>query len=671
VIIRKEGFAAAAVAAVFTGLLYPYFKQSLTLINFIHPGLLGALLSLTVAAAVLTALLGIGAGRPARIALLVGATAILCWFFRGELRGEAALSMTALPLRLFVVALLSLCILLVLKGGINQFVNGRGVSTPTLISGIFLVIAFAVVFSVWFSRTNFVWFWDYSGYEQITLDLVLDKSTFGLVHALHQVRLSIAQEYNSIPAVPLAAVELLLGRKDRMVLIVSIAVLYVSTSMLMMAYALHRLSDAMVSGRMALLVVTLSCLAFPVIFYSPLYGMPDIGGVAIVASIACSLKDRRDVRERAASLCLSGMMVVLLCIFRRWYAFIAVPLVALKIIVELTCTRRKFGVVQALEAIAIFGAGIALPGFAFYWDRLLVVLQTGYSAAYEAYSHSTPVEIANAAHWIGFGPIFLAVLSLIYLALVRQTRWIAFAALGLVLCTAGMFLKIQGFASQHYLLVLPVLALCIGLAAVNIYCKSEKHGYVVLAGLFIFAMFTLCGVLYPAKQGWAQQVGLLPGVDMSPTRRGDMPELTRLVRDLEAYAVRGKSSCVAASGVELNQSIIIQLAKALDDSASQTLVSSVIVLGDVDRRDGPAVNFQKCDYVVVTDPLNKHLAEQEQQVVLYLAKAIELQQGLGVNYRRTGQTYSLDHGYKASVYERVGTISQNDWADYLKAVEKK
>jgi len=164
---------------------------------------------------------------------------------------------------------------------------------------------------------------------------------------------------------------------------------------------------------------------------------------------------------------------------------------------------------------------------------------------------------------------------------------------------------------------------------------------------------------------------LLPSADMRPPLRSDVEELSLMVHDLGVYASAGKNVCVAASGIQLNHSIVLEVARDSKDPMSLTLMGRLLWLGDVDRRDGPGIAFPRCDYVVVTEPVSIHMRIREQQVVVYLADSLKAGTGLGANYCKIGHAYTLIDKYQAFIYEKVGSIDSIDWQGYVDAVKNK
>lgn len=670
---RRTSVAIAVIGLIVAGYFYPYFHATLDSAGIGHAPLLAAFsgVAVSIASLLLGARIVDGNGRRLG-ALLVSLVLVAAVLSGGHLGVLLDVSNASLLLNAYLLAVVLWALGVCWRAMLERRRSGARAEAATLWAAVAVGSIFVALFVVWYAMSRFVWFWDFSGYANISSMLVANGNSNGVGAMLAQVWHSLSDEYNQTPALPLALTEMLMGSADRVVLIMSITVFYVAPTVLLMAYALHRFSGRQGSGRLALLVAVLSLLVFPVVFFSPLYGMPDIGGVAIIALIACTANDEsRSERETLASLILCGVMIVLLCVFRRWYVFIAVPLVALKCAIELHRARQGKGIRLAILSLLVFGGAMALAGFGIYWQRVLVMLQGDYSEAYAAYGGTLSSEWHKALTNFGCLPLAMSLAALLLLFLRRSTRLLALALVFLLVVTTALFLHVQGFGRHHYLLVVPLLCFAVGLVVLKLHARNIRQGRMALIGIGVVAIVSVLGVLSPKVVQPHRHAPATSKVDMRPPYRSDMPELSRLVTDLERYAAGGSTVCVAASGVQLNQSIVLEHANALGGKAVGPLMSHFVGMGDVDRRDGPATHFPDCRYVVVTDPVETHLDVSEQQVIAYLASSIIQGKGLGRSYRPTGDEYPLENGRRAFIVERVQPIDPADWAQYLDAVTKK
>ncbi|KXU91592.1 hypothetical protein CR51_31820 [Caballeronia megalochromosomata] len=672
----------SALLAILAGsvLLYPYFRASLQLQGIGHVYFVAAAAAATVAVAAAMMIVLAPSLFTKRtflvVAILLGGFALVR---HAPHPGGVGASVAVALLKVSVVALFTAALEVRARAAFADLRRGELLYGATFWNSVAvwaLVVASALL---WFSMTHFIWFWDYVGYADLASSLADVLHGQGWLGAAHAIAASLNDEYNLVPAIPLAILESLFGSTDRVVLVMAIAASYTGPTVLAMAWLVHRSCGGRLNGRMALCLTVVAMALFPVNFFSALYGMPDIGGVALIAAVTAMLypvgPDDDEPHHRTATLVLCAGLLFLLCVFRRWYLFIVPPLTIVIGIRELMRIDANRGwrarLLDALRSMSVFGSFLALCGFAYYWERVVVMARAKYTSAYSAYWTTMGGEITKAAKYLGYGPVVLCAAVIVAMAFHTRTRATAIAVAFTIVATLLLFTRVQGLGLQHYLLVLPALSFAVATAVAHLYMARPRFGMVATGVLLLCSAAAVSSVFHPASHGRLSTSAVLPTIDMRPPRRADMPELQRLVRDVEAHAENGHFVCIAASGVLLNQSIIVALAKMDDKSTFTQLWTHFTWLGDVDRRDGPALSFPNCEYVVVTDPPSTHLSVTEQQVVAYLSTSLLSGRGLGASYEPTGQKYRLAQGYCAFIYRKIKAIPPDEWQRYITAVTQK
>ncbi|MGA2224767.1 MAG: hypothetical protein ABSH41_10030 [Syntrophobacteraceae bacterium] len=674
--ISQLKWAGIAIAIGCSVLLYPYYRSTLKMYGYHHPQLYGisAVLIVSVALSLLVASIIMSSKRHAYyLAAFSCAVCPLLW--RNVHWGVGAAIGVGL-VQAFVLVLFAWAILVNARESAVRLRSGSLMASSTFWCGAILFASVATITVIWFYLSHFVWFWDYVVYDKITKVVALDIRQHGLHHMLQTVKASLSYEYNYVPALPLALAEWIFGRSDRLFLILAISIVYVAPTIISLSYLLHIVSGRRLNGCLSILFSCLALSVYPVIFISPLRGMPDIGGVAILVWLTVNMHNYQSDGtlkiNRIASLVAAGGLIFLLCVFRRWYTFIAIPIVLIILCREMLITKegdaKYVRIVDASKGIVIFLSYMTLCGFAFYWERLMIMANSHYSEAFRAYAGN---EFEHAIFCIGYGPAMIGVLAIALLAWRRQTRLVAVSLVFTLTTSVFLFTHIQGFGNQHYLFFLPVLSFAIGAAVTQVYLRRPNVGYVLTFFLALCSLLAMISVFNPQRLGKLQTLRVLSNIDMRPPQRSDMEELSLMVHDLGTYASAGKNVCVAASGMQFNQSIVFEVARNSKDPMSSALMDRFLWLGDVDRRDGPAIAFPSCDYVVITEPVSTHLSIREQQVIVYLADSIKAGTGLGANYRKTGHPYSLMDKCQALVYEKVTPMDNIDWNGYVDAVNNK
>ena len=445
-----------------------------------------------------------------------------------------------------------------------------------------LVSATLLVFACWLRSSHFVWYYDYSTHVLLVRDLIgMVREGGPIAGGLGAVQNSLKFEYNMVPIAPIAFVEALAGQ-SRMLFILGIALFYAAPTIIAGALLLRRCAPDALGGRMALLILALCALIFPAAFYSALYGQPDLGGAGILATLFLVAFHRAPARFAPMIVC--GGLVILLFVFRRWYVFLAPAIVCILAVSEF---RRDAGapalprLLATARALALFGAFAALCGFAFVWDRFLLMATNDYAGAYLAWANPAAVEIAHALQHFGCLPLALWLACALFLVADRATRLAGAATLATPLFVVALFERVQGFAVHHYLLLIPFMVFAIALAAARLAAARPRA---VVAALGLGAAASLFGVSFPGAGTLIQQARLVPTIDMTPPRRDDFAQLDGLARALARHADGGEKICVIAATPILNATVIRETALDLPEAKS-LLGENFVWLGEVDRRD--------------------------------------------------------------------------------------
>jgi hypothetical protein len=401
-------------------------------------------------------------------------------------------------------------------------------------------------------------------------------------------------------------------------------------------------------------------------------GMPDIGGLVLVVA-ALRLADRlarllalppghdaligrlsRRVTF-ALALCLFGMFL-----FRRWYAFAAVGIVvSLALELTLLASRRRAGFRwRDATSVAAFGALVLLAlGAPILIDWLPNLGAHDYVTIYAAYRKEPSVVVAELFNWYGLAPLCFAICCAIVLALRSSDGRLLRLTCGSTLVAALLFLRVQSPAIHHAYLLTPAFVATIGAV---ILVLSERSRIGALVAVFGLAVFTLT----PAVSSWAPR-GLAPTAGQAPAPRGDLAELSRLKAWIDARATPDHRYCVLASSYTINDAMVDELwqldPKGLPaiHEASQNSVG----MAHVDTRDGPPVEKLKdCAIMLVGDPVQTHLVVAYQQTIVVPASEMLSGEGIGANYRRSGEAFDLENGVKLLVFDRVRPLDDADIA---------
>jgi hypothetical protein len=401
-------------------------------------------------------------------------------------------------------------------------------------------------------------------------------------------------------------------------------------------------------------------------------GMPDVGGlVLVVAALRLSerlarllaLPQGHDARIGrltrrvgfALALALFGMFL-----FRRWYAFAAVGILAMLAFEIATLAVIRRAAFRWRDAIAVAAlAGLVLLALCapILIDWLPNPATHDYVTIYAAYRKSSAVVIAELFDWYGAGLLVLAGGCAAFLAFRPGDHRLLRLTLGSTLIAALLFLRVQSPAIHHAYLLAPAVAAAIG-AAILVMQKQSRAG--ALAALAALAVATLT----PAVGAWAP-AGLAPTAGRPPSPRSDLAELARLKAWVGANAAHDHRYCVIASSYTINDAIVDELWQMEADGLPDVVrgVKTNVGMRHVDTRDGPpGEDLKDCALMLVGDPVQTHLVPAYQQTVIVPASEMLAGTGIGSNYRRSGETFAFEKGVKLVVFERIRPLDDGDIA---------
>src|SRR5688572_19814513 len=186
-----------------------------------------------------------------------------------------------------------------------------------------LVLILSVVISVsYISREKYIYFWDWANYFSFFIELG-QKITHTPLKAIDSVFVSIRKaDYNLSGVVPLMPFYLLFG-SGRMSYISSITVMYVVPAVLIFPSLIRTISRSY-EHREDLThyaLLTLTMVLLPQIWAPVFLGYIDVAGLALIFLILI-FYFRKDLPAFSTrELIALGVMLALLVILRRWYAY--------------------------------------------------------------------------------------------------------------------------------------------------------------------------------------------------------------------------------------------------------------------------------------------------------------------------------------------------------------
>lgn len=544
------------------------------------------------------------------------------------------------------------------------------------------LVAILALYSLYYVATSHdLMFGDfmYRRAEAIILASILDQGQ--LVVVLRLFVNSMKEEYSLLPALAPGLVLAATSPLSRAWYQGAVIVLYAAPAYAALGILARDLAQRAGPRRQAAisrssilaLAIAAAFAAYPTGMAVVARGMPDIGGLVFVVA-AARLSDRlarilalppgHDARvgalvrrvSLALALCLFGMSL-----FRRWYAFAAVGILAmLALEAALLAVRRGVGFRwrEAISAAALGGLILLALGAPILIDWLHDPRTHDYAAIYAAYRKEPSVVVADIFEWYGAALLVAAVCCALFLGFFSRDRRLLRLTCGSCLIATFLFLRIQSPAVHHVYLLTPAFAASIGAVLLLLFERWKFGALAALAGLAIFT-------LTPAISSWAPP-GLAPTAGQPPAPRTDLAELRRLKGWIDAHAAPDHRYCVLGSSYTINDALVEELwqldpkgSPLVEDEMSRTDVG----MAHVDTRDGPPVEkLKECALMLVGDPVQTHLVPAYQQNVIVPASEMLAGVGIGANYRRTGEAFALEKGVKLVVFERIRPLGDEDIA---------
>jgi hypothetical protein len=550
----------------------------------------------------------------------------------------------------------------------------------TLFGAVFSLLTLFVIRYV--SQERFIYFWDYVGYHDfyINLGLAFEQN---MLRALHFVFLSIREsDYNLLPTLFLVPFRLIFG-PGRLAYIVSLAVTFVFPSIVLFIYVARRLTGRNVPANrfdeIGLTLLSVSAVAFLPVLWAPVVaGSVDVGGFLIIL-IVLLLYFRADLVDQSmGNLVCMALLLCLLVLYRRWYAYWVVGFFgALAVCEGLRCAVDKE---RRAHCLLIARNTLILGGISFLSFVLIAtpiarkMLTTNYGDIYSAYRSSHPFIHNLGAIYQHFGllTLVLAGLGIALSAMDKKRRAIAYFLCIQFAIAFVLFARTQDFVIsprgqyvgvQHFYWALATLALFLVFCAQDLFLWAKSRvGKIAVLLFFVGASLANFSVTFlPRADGLLKPMKFaLPTAREYPIVRTDLDQVQALLDTLSEISKDPRSTIyILASSFSLNSSIV-QEGCFLLQRPHRELSRKIASTNDVDKRDGFPVQFLAARFVVLTVPFAYHLPPQDQKVIGVLADQLVKGEGIGKSYERLNYEFRLEDGSSAFIYKKIRPLDSSD-----------
>lgn len=553
---------------------------------------------------------------------------------RFRLDPDSALAQSGLFLavsRLLGGLLFALIVLALLRSARDLLGLGRMSWKQILI----LFVALNAVTALYVCTSRTVYVWDNAGYW--TVARTLSQQWLGRSQIFEVLQSTVSMDYNYLLAWPISLVMRVFGG-SRAVFLFSISNLYTLPGL----WGLCALSRDKKWGGLVLAGL------FPMFVYTGLVGFVDTAACSLAIWSFVIYRSDRPAVSRGV---FSGALLVGTFLLRRYFFFFAVSFGVAALAVKLIFARKKWADFLSLFCACAVCALYFTPNF-----LLEKVLGTRYGDLYSAYALGLGSDVKLFCRYFGLGLLLLLpVWAILRLIRGRARPELTFCLVQPAVCFAA-FVAVQSHGQQHLLLYLPALAALLG----TILPAKPRRWAAFLAAAIVFGW-----CLVPKEQ--PASIDAIDGLDPLPSfvfygpARGDIDQLVALADYVDALSAQGdKTAVVLSSSLTFNGETLTNLRASLNlpEPERQTTIR---YQGTVDKRDPFNWNTVTADYLIVGDPVQTHLGEENQQVFALFARDVLTGTGPGSAYKALPETFQLQGGVTVRIYERTRDLTAQEY----------
>jgi hypothetical protein len=520
------------------------------------------------------------------------------------------------------------------------------------------------------AQERYVYFWDWSAYwlmSQNFSELLLHHPMSALDSLIHSVR---NDDYNLLPVLPLAPFEWLFGtsRLTYILAITNIALLPSAFIMGVLAYrTIHQQFPKL--SLFPLVFAIASVLALHSLWAPILLGLPDVIGILVVGCILLLNLAKPLTEQRLAYLFTTGVLLCLLVLLRRYYAFWVVAFFPALIVAQCLDIYQRHGgdwryYVATIRNAVVIGLTFTIALFVIATPLILRIISTDYSDIYSAYKHTSSLRQAaeGLLYYFGWSVIICGLVGLTWLAVRKNTRVIGIFLFMQSFIVFVLFLRTQDFGPQHYYLLIPGIVLGIAFLVTSLWAqitnsiwRAASIGLVFSALLVSFAT-----AFFPVAASVSGRLGrLVPQVKFYPQVRNDLDVLSQLLGRMDELELEQRGDIyVLASSVLLNSAILQNACKF--DPKRRHFCDRLLDTNDVDKRDGFPRQFLHALYLVVASPTQYHLHAEDQRVIGVLTREVMEGHGIGKSFQRLQGEFKLDNGVTVWLFAKVIPFQRTD-----------
>lgn len=499
----------------------------------------------------------------------------------------------------------------------------------------FIVIAaiINILAVLYITKSNYIYFWDNATYWNISRSMA--EGEFNNGGFWTNVYNSIGeQDYNYIAALPSAFLAKLFG-ESRLVYVLGLVNMYLLPSFILIYLLAKKI------GKAPKISAAITILLFPSSIFLAFNGFVDIGGL-LFSLICFNLYYTKDNKNIGLwRYLVIGILLVLLMIWRRWYAFFAVSFVTAMLSDCIMSKRKWHGTFITILTVAILLV-LCFKDFLFY--KLL----KDYGSLYEGYKFSLETDFKLITRY--FGIIYIAVIAVcsIVIGVNKKESRPLFMWIQLLVCFV-MFIMTQTHGQQHLLLYIPSFIM---LTLILIKYITKEW---MLISISLLAILHSVNVYIPRQQPnniqEIKRLALIPNFSMLPVTRSDTEQILELKNKLDNIVYEGDTLGVLSSSFVLNEEILKNVEPSLGKKSQRD--NYIVSLPQVDSRDKDLTPLYNVNYILVASPAQTHLADGSQTVITEAVSSFENYTDIATAYEEIQEVHTVIGDIEVKLFHRV------------------
>ena len=516
---------------------------------------------------------------------------------------------------------------------------------------VFCTVGGNILLFIYTRFQNFIPYWDYSAYWVIAMDykeFFYDSLPFRAFFHLYSTTRN--SDYTILPIVLFVPFFRFFGQ-DYSFYIMLIYNLYLLPFYFLMINLIGNITKKPVEWWLIVLLFTFTPVINPV-----LVGYLDGIGLMFIAALFIIFVNRDFRRFNLWQNLFCAFFLVFFLFARRWYLFFIVAFFAatvmtngFRLLWDRNYAKEYRGFLINISFITAVTITIVAVFFFPYLKRLIT---NDLSDIYSAYMSGTFWENANRFILYYGRLLFLfACTGALRGFLHKKTRELTLLTCITIVIAFLLFIRVQSINAHHHYIFAACIFLLICFNFIIPYNKVlvKYSVYYFFSAVLITAFVT---TYIPAFEIKRNKISLLFSTTRMYPRTDENIDTIRSIADyMKSLMEEGGRFYVISSSVAFNDDMLVKVHLPYDQYLSKNHWGSA----HVDKRDGFPNHMLTAKYILVANPVQLHLREQDQQVVSYLAAKII--DGQDTQNLLLIKTFELKPNITVTIYERTGGYS--------------